>query len=967
MAWQIGIAYFLVLISGITGLVYQVVWHKYLAMFLGGHALATSLVLAGFFGFLALGYGVIGRLVPLTNLNRIKIYAWLEFAIGAYALISPQYFDWLRENQGWSAQLNPYIYNLIMTALLLAVPTFLMGGTIPVLTEGLSQGFEGSHRVHARVYSVNTLGAFVGALVAGFYLIENLGLPLTLNVAGVANVVVGMGALLVAWTRRIHAYQPPLVTKTPQARVPPRTRWLLYGVSALSGFYVFTLETVLIRMAGISLGSTVYTYSMIVAAFIVAIALGAGWAGRFDTGRHSHYLLWSQLVLILSALVLYKLIPNWPDFFYRVRSIFYPSIFNFDTYWYTVTGFLILILLVPVGLMGANLPLLFGYFRRRQDHFANVVGRLYAANSIGSVLGASVGGYFLFLVLSADQIFKVSITLMAANLIMLGVLTLSKFRRTLLMVPTVILAGICWSLDSWSPHRFLPARSYAHLPPRENDELKAFAKAAFDPTVNKVLYYEDDPNTTVSVSKSPLEDYNPTFKVTESLNLNVNSKPDASIPGDHYPRALLPLIGTTLAPNVSEVFIVGLGAGLSTAVTTTLTEVQHVDVAEISSGVINALRFFDEFNKGLLSRSDKFRVINDDAFRVMKGSNKKYGLILSEPSNPWVTGVERLFSLEFFKMVHDHLTEDGVFGQWLALSAVSEGDVASILRTLRSIFPYVSVWNSSGGAISIFASKAELKFNDQVIRPRHAQLAPFFEYVSLEDPSSIMALQLLPAWSVDGISQTQGPLQLLESQQLAFSAARGSFANLNLGFDVFLATRFQRPIPFEVEKSLFYFDQYPGRPFSTAFLNSTLNFYRLIGSFTSANMQLRWKYEAHKAGLGSPKDSAPSKWIAWILGDDPHPPQPMRTAKNAPNGKALTAYQKARLMFYRPKVERLLQSTDVNCKQPVCLKYQLAILHEVLPLKDPFRKRKLNLQLPEDQNLVQKRLAEEIKNLQSRN
>ena len=366
------LAYVFVLVTGFTGLVYQVTWHQYLSFYLGSHAMAAALVLAVFFLFLSLGYGVLGRNIHHIPIrNKLFVYGIIEALIGFYALLSPPLFHLLMQYlpAGGQSQAGDFVLGFFFTTAYIGVPTFLMGTTIPILTQALARNYETSHGTHAAVYGLNTLGAVFGALLTGFVLIEAWGLPLTLLNTGILNILVGF-ATYVIWKARPLAFSgvapelsPPTGPRANQTAQGATSRgWvlLLLTVSFASGFYVFSLENVMIRLAGLIIGSSQYTFSMIVAAFILGIALGSLWVGRRRV-RGPGFFLAVQVALLVSSVVLYLIVPMLPEWFARIRVLIAPAYLNIPYYWTAVFGLFALILLVPVALMSIKLPLIFSY------------------------------------------------------------------------------------------------------------------------------------------------------------------------------------------------------------------------------------------------------------------------------------------------------------------------------------------------------------------------------------------------------------------------------------------------------------------------------------------------------------------------------------------------------------------------------------------------------------------------------
>ena len=398
------VIYLMVLLSGLTGLIYQVTWQKYLSVYLGSHALSTSLTLASFFLFLSIGYALVSYWGHRIGRNRILSYGYIEGIIGVYAIFSPQIFDKLYHS--WpsypSDSTMHLLSSLLFAFLLMGLPTLLMGTTIPLLTQGLSHQLRDGHRVHSWVYGVNTLGAFLGSIIGGFYLLEIFGLAQSLNLTGILNCLICLFCLFYC---KLTGFQFEGFAPTSMYSQSNKNYGILI-VAFLSGFTSFGLESLIIRMANISIGTSNYSYTLIVGAFILAIALGSFFASFADDRRGAYWLVSSQLMLLGATIALYLFIPNWPNWNLSLRFLFNSSILSFYPFLFTIFLVLLLALIVPVALMGMTLPLLFQHLKRDDQYLSQTAGQMYAYNSLGAVLGSITLGYAAFFVLDADQVFK---------------------------------------------------------------------------------------------------------------------------------------------------------------------------------------------------------------------------------------------------------------------------------------------------------------------------------------------------------------------------------------------------------------------------------------------------------------------------------------------------------------------------------------------------------------------------------
>ncbi|MGE0616859.1 MAG: fused MFS/spermidine synthase [Bacteriovoracia bacterium] len=774
--------YFLVFLSGFTGLVYEVTWQKYLTFYLGSHALSTSLILAVFFGFLSLGYYAIGALGRRFFRDKLMLYGVIEGVIGLYCLISPELFQTLFgffqfPVSGGAQELGA---GLLFASLFIGFPTFLMGGTIPALTQALSPNLESSARAHARIYGVNTFGAFVGTLLAGFVFIENWGLPLTLFYTSFINLFICFVTYLVA-KRRPPAATPILAatpSSTPESSTSAPARRLLFVISFLSGFYVFSLENMLIRMAGVALGNSAYSFSIIVASFIFAMATGSLWLGyrqpRLGLGRFA--LL--QAALAGSAVCLYLSIPKWPLWLLRVRLLFQSTHLNVWPYWFTVFTFFAIVLFVPVFLMGINLPLIFSNLRTRRQELADTVGRLYSVNSVGSVLGATIGGYLLFQFVPGEWVGKLTLALIVLSSVACAALSVRgpAARITIGVIALACLGGVA-ALPGWPPLAFSPGLFTLQNAGRHTTEAAQVAKAAHAKAITVYSGFGTDGIATVIET--------PTGR-TLYVNGNANTAPV-----DRKVRSLNALIPLSLHPSPRRAFVIGLGAGLSTGLLAQVESLESVEVAEISDKVIEALPFFDAENWQLSQRMQKVQIIHADAYKALRNRETQYDIVVSEPAHPWVAGVENLFAREFLQAVSDRLSPGGIYAQWFPLFGVDSSVVLTVINTFHQVFPEVTIWTTAPGVIAIIVSNRPLNVDRERLSFFFEKSKKVFESVGFRESGSILGLQSLNQWGVQKLIRDFTGLHTLEFPQVGFRSARAYFVDDSVDYDQLLVSTLQ--------------------------------------------------------------------------------------------------------------------------------------------------------------------------------
>lgn len=769
------IALLLTVLTGFSGLVYQVVWQKYLAVLLGSHSEATAAVLGIFLGGLALGYALFGRVSRVVMARApqgrararvVLAYGIVEAAIGVYAFGFSALFALAQTaSLALSAPSAATAFGLdvALTALLLGPPTVLMGGTIPLLTQGLARDLGDATRFHAFVYAFNTTGAFVGALCAGFVLVPWLGLRDSVVAMGVVNTLAGV--VFVWLASRVPADEA--VTPVAASRSGAgEARISLAVVALLAGFAMMTLQTALNRIGALSLGASHFTFSMVVATFVLSIAIGS-FAVSFLPRIGRRVLPASQWALVFCLLALYPAVEDAPYWAHRLRVLFGNDDAAFLPFHLTVFGALLAVAVVPLGLSGALLPLVFHELRRGADELGRVAGALYGWNTLGSLLGALVGGYALFFWLDLHQVYRVALVSLGA---VAAILSVGRLARGPL-VPALGFAALVLgtlALPAWSPERL----SSGLFRIRETigdgyagaDALFAAKREALGEDF--VRFYRDDPIASIAVHE------------TRGGNLAIvtNGKVDGNIPRDNQTQGLLALLPALLAERNERAFVVGWGTGMTAGELAALDDFQEVVVAEISPAVMEAAPHFELFTRGALG-NPRTRVVRSDAYRTLQRSRGRFDVIVSEPSNPWVTGVEMLYTREFLSAARTRLAPGGVFAQWFHIYESDPETIGYVLRTYLDVFERVAVWHGETADLIVlgFADPnggVDLaRLEARIARPDFARQ---LEALGLERLPRLLAHELVPTGILTR-SALPGPLHTLERPALSHTAARAFF------------------------------------------------------------------------------------------------------------------------------------------------------------------------------------------------
>ena len=561
----------LTLVTGFAGLVYEVVWQRYVAILLGSDSESTAAVLGIFLGGLALGYRVFGtwtrRVVQGgeqrgTAPHLLSLYGGVEFLIGVYALIFPWTFaaiQWISlglftPNAGLSFGID-----VLLTALLVGPPAFLMGATIPMLTQGLPRNLEESTRIHAWVYGLNAAGAFAGALAAGFYFIPQLGLVGTVRSMGCVNlaaglILVGLGAL---------GGRAPLPTSVSE---PLRQRTMRgYGLFAaaalLSGFAMMSLQVVLNRLGALALGASQFTFSIVVAAFVFSIALGSLAVSQFRRIPPVSAAV-SQWILAVLLIGMYVFATHLNYAAHVLRTAFNYTDTAFFVFHVAVFLCMLGILVVPIGLSGALLPLLFHNLRRESEEWGAVAGRLYSWNTFGSLLGALLGGYILLFWVDLHSVFRIATVAVALSAALLSFCLAGSRARVLATAALAIVFMVMVSLPPW-PAQVLSIGAFKL---RAETPETLLGNAAFIEARKgslAVLFHADGPNTSATI-----------FDDEGTRSLYINGKANGNDKYDYTTMGLLALIPALLAERAERAFVVGYGLGITVGELAALDSIQ---------------------------------------------------------------------------------------------------------------------------------------------------------------------------------------------------------------------------------------------------------------------------------------------------------------------------------------------------------------------------------------------------------
>ncbi|MEW5739166.1 MAG: fused MFS/spermidine synthase [Myxococcota bacterium] len=695
--------------SGATGLVYEVVWSKLLSDVLGNSGQAHAIVLATFMGGLALGAWLFGGLADRLQ-RPLALYAFIEVGVGLYALVFPAVHGalesaFLSVAPGFSegARVAP---RLFFAALALAPPTVAMGGTMPAMLKHATREDPSIRTTLARLYAVNSVGAALGAWVAGTVWIPNAGLAMTTRAAGVINLVLGGVALWMARRAPAEAQVRELAEDSAETYGPAEVRAALVGL-ALSGFTAMLYETGWIRLVTLVVGASSYAFTWIVCAFILGISLGSTWVARRPPGESLRLFGRLQAAIAVALCLTLPVYLRVPYLFLKVKGMLARSEAAFPAWQALLFLVSLLVMLAPTFVMGAAFPVGARVVAKGHATVGRRVGWVWAVNTVGTVLGALLGGLWLMPAFGLESLFTLGLVLtLLGAFVALQATKGANFRLLPVGVGVAVLALYLAAFGGWAPvlARLSPFRASPAIV--QGRTARDYVQLYLDTQVQD--FVRDDTFATVfvgHVAKNPSHRF-----------LLVNGKPDASTgPGDQVTQGLLGQLGLLMVKQApKKVMVVGAGAGFTVA-SALSHPVERVDLVEISPAVLEAARLFSDVNRGALD-DPRTHVHVDDARTFLALSQDRYDVIISEPSNPWVAGISSLFTQEFFEIVDRRLTDGGVLVQWIHTYEMSDELVRLVTRTLRARFPHVTGWQGGDGDLLLLASRAPL-------HPDYAELA----------------------------------------------------------------------------------------------------------------------------------------------------------------------------------------------------------------------------------------------------
>jgi spermidine synthase len=734
-AQQTGLVLAIFFVSGASGLIYEVAWFRLLSLSFGVSVYAASAVLTAFMGGLALGSWVFGNITARWQTNDsaekrsspaslLHLFALLVIGIALFAFATPPLFAGLTSLYVWiarEARPDPFVYNAVRTALAtlaLVPPTFLMGGTLPVLAHLLAAHEQDRGQRLGLLYAINTFGGVLGALAAGLLLIPSLGVSGSLYLGGGLDLAVaGLSFWLAHYWQAERDVPAPIVppapsqpapqsrraTRTTSARISGGRTIVTTNISmrlahngavpglgiqsavsrsasilkptqlaligfALSGFAALGYQVVWTRTLAIFSLNAVYSFTIMLVTFLIGLGAGSAWMGR-RIDRHPQPLAlfgWLQIgigMCAVIALYAFARMPTLLDMF-TARTSFLASL------WAEFFAAAV-IMIVPTLLMGAVFPVVARLYTAPsptdpsvatlpdQNGVGSRIGRLYALNTVGATLGAFTAGFIFIPLLGLQR-----------SSLLLAMLSMAIGTVALLIV-----------LTRWSDRARLAgmlgatALAAALLPP---GVYLGFREGV----IPELVYYREGVDATVAV----FEVKYPPLKMSF-----VNGR--SEVPTDRHSMRAFHLLGhlpALIHPNAQNALMISFGNGIASGAIATH-PIPRIHAVELVAEQIEAARLYEAENRGVLDRPG-FQITIEDGRNYLLRSTERYDIITADATHSINSSSWALFTHEFYVMVRDHLADDGVFIQWLPFHDLSERDYRDIIHTFQSVFPHTTLW-----------------------------------------------------------------------------------------------------------------------------------------------------------------------------------------------------------------------------------------------------------------------------------
>jgi spermidine synthase len=703
-------------LSGACALSFEVLWTRLVTYVFGGTTLAVTTILTTYMAGLAWGSWWGGK--RAASIKRpVLWYAWFELLIGIWGLLVPFLLQPLPGLHRWIAiELSVWglaFFRFLMAFLLLLFPTWLMGATLPLLSQLLKRSTHQAESSVGWLYSVNTAGAVCGCLATGFWLLPSFGLQSSQWLVASTNIALGLGMAI--WVIRA----PNATTILPENAEPthkdateepdkepeeepddielweswPPTRQTIFGCFLVSGALAMLCQVVWGRVLAVVIGSSSYAFSLVLGIFLFGLAAGASLGSLISSRTHNPKRLLSACffltaVSLLVGIAIMDQLPLWFLRLTRLVTLTTPTLFALKA---CLAG---LVILLPTILMGMVFPLVLQATPQTNETLGQKVGNMMAANTAGAILGSFGAGFVFLPLLGSQRTLQFSVYLYGC----MALLVLVLARHSNRPVPSMLIAtGTCvcllWNtigIPAWNTHTL-------HLGLFRVAQLRQLANKPL-PKRSPIVFAEEGMTASVVVEQHG-----------HHLALKVNGKTDASTGSDMPTQLLAGLLPMSLATNPKHALIIGWGSGVTVGAALQF-PIPSITAVELEPAVVRGARLFGPWNHNAHD-NPRVRIVYQDGRHVLANQPTQFDVIISEPSNPWMAGASRLFTREFFAQAKRRLAPNGMFCQWVQLYELSPRNIRALIHAVVSEFPHVALFRPSFSSTDslLIASKQPLR------------------------------------------------------------------------------------------------------------------------------------------------------------------------------------------------------------------------------------------------------------------
>ena len=764
--------------SGFCALLYQTTWLREFRLIFGASTAASAAVVGVFMAGLGFGGIILGRLSE-TKARPLAFYGQLEVFIALSAALSPllilaarHLYIALGGTEAMGMGLGT-IVRLILAAVILGTPTFLMGGTLPAAARAVVPPDDIERRSIGLLYGMNTLGAVTGAIAGTFYCFENFGNRLTLWLAAVLNVFIALTAL--HFSKSMPDFKRGAKSANESDKTQARTTnpAFVFGAAGLVGFAFFLMELVWYRMLGPLLGGSTFSFGLILAVALLGIGLGGVAYMRFGLKR-SASLYFFALTCAVEALFIavpYAL----GDRIAMAAMLLRPlGTIGFHGHVMAWTTLCLMVVFPAAFVAGLQFPLLIALLGKGRKGVGSQTGAAYAWNTTGALVGSLAGGFGFIPMFSAPGVWRIVIVLLSGLAIAAALLSLNERRKPLqLLSPFAVAMMAVAMLWATGPTAFWRHGEIGVGRVTQFQGTPNILRELMQKTRRQTFWETDGIESSVAMARN------------NGLAFIVNGRTDGNAKGDAGTQIMSGLIGAALHPNATRAMVVGLGTGSTAGWLAAVPSIQQVDAVELEPAILKVAEACAAVNRSALL-NPKLRVTIGDARESLLTTREKYDLVISEPSNPYRAGVAGLFTREYYQSVDRCLKPGGMFFQWVQAYEIDDRTIEIFYRTLGSIFSNIESWQTTGGDLLLLASHSPVRYDAAALRARLAE-EPFKS-------------GLLAAWQANGLEEflghyvgntivaetlqriAPGPLNTDDRTVIEFAFARN--ANLTNGFQL---------------------------------------------------------------------------------------------------------------------------------------------------------------------------------------